>query len=66
MGLPMSCVDHHGRSLTMLRRQPRYDPSEDAPVAPTLPAIESALSGPYSLGTSSHYKRLEISEENSA
>ena len=49
MDLQMSRVDHYGRLLTVLGRQPRHDPGEDTPFTahrrspPTLPAVVERL-----------------------
>jgi hypothetical protein len=39
MGFQISCINHHGRLLTVHSGQPRHDPREDTPVAPPLPTI---------------------------
>ena len=41
--VPVSCVDHHGRLLTVLSRQPGHDPGEDTPVAPSFPTVVERL-----------------------
>lgn len=43
MGFQISCINHHGRLLTVLSGQPRHDPREDTPVAPPLPTVLERL-----------------------
>lgn len=66
MGLQMSCVYHHGRLLAVLGRQPRHDPGEDTPVAPTLPAVVERLVRPVFPWRISPPQAITIDEDNPA
>ena len=45
MCLEVCCIDHHGLLLAMFRSQPDHHSSEDAFLAPTLPAAVKRFRG---------------------